>query len=220
MRRLLTLTTLLTACTSSFHTGEGTPTCGVDSTETLTDLSVKPDGFADYAEDAVARAGGSFEGTVTFPDASNELLFLSLTLAGDPEVQRRSVREPEGEGIDIAILCDDVMVVPYDLTLATDPIEDPWLDEATAVEVWITPDGEASLQLQLPFDSLVGRASPTTFNPADMASVDLAVSADRGTTGWSGSIDFLGETPPSGDGPDSSVSLLVEPWATFIATGP
>lgn len=214
------LTVACIATLAACGTQIGTETdggCEVASSTTLTDTSVTPDGFDAPLSEALARVEGSFDGTFTYASGGTEALTLTVTRTGDPVFEHLQ-EASNGSGIEPALaeLCADRVRVPVTVTVSMGTA----LDETYTTSVDIAPDGTAALYASQDLASVQGDLRPVAFDASDMAKVTQVLAADRDDLGWQGSVAFLGESRPSGTGPDSTVSQSRDELGTFELAAP
>jgi len=218
MRTLVLPLLALAGCGTQIGTETGFG-CLVDSTETVSDPSLVPTGFTTSVEDAQARLTGSWDGTLSREDDVDVALTLVITATGDAVVERRSWRSESSDGgpepAIAAADCPDRIRIPARIEVDAAPD----LAEVVDASVEHTADDRGAFGFRVDLADLDGTASPLGFDPSTMVDVQFSMSGSRTETGWHGEASFLGESPPSGTGPDAAVTATIDPYGSWTADG-
>ena len=182
--------------------------------ESLADSSTAPSGFSSSLDSLLPPALGEFAGLFAFEDDTEQGIEVLVTQSGDPEVWRpkptssggeQPTIQPEGPG------CTPTYAVPVVIEFTSGSL----FDESFESFVTFDDSEQGAFYARVDFDDLVGDAEPTTFDPSQMAAVDVDFSGELAEWGWYGGVGFGGESEPSGTGPEASVSYTMSPLGTY-----
>lgn len=190
--------------------------CLEDSRE-ATPLNDVADGFTESPADALARLAGTFTGSSDL--GAGDTTF-RVTPIDQPYVVRRSWRSESDDGREPAMPlpesdCPDIYAFPSEVQLTVTG----QLDETVVSELQVTTEGAASVWTTIDLSELTGPAEPP-FDPSTKEVVELQISAWHDGGAWQGEANWFYEDPPSGTGPDSTVSAGTEPMLDFTCQLP
>lgn len=105
------------------------------------------------AAEVVARIPSHQDADFTYADATVTPLALDFTVGTAATFTDLEAVYPEGDSIDIGILCDDVVTIPVDFTFAT---TDGVFDEAVSTPATATAEDPGSLHAELDLAAMGG----------------------------------------------------------------
>ncbi len=193
---IVALVGLMVACNRGEESDLG-PTC--EGTPVVVALDeVTPIGLT--AGDLIARIPAHQDAEFTYADGTTTPLALDFTVGAEATFTDLEAVYPEGNSIDIGVICDDAISVPVDLTFAT---ADGVFDEAISTPATATTEDLGSLNKELDLAAMGGTfviddyTDVTDYTDARLF-ISVALHDDAVTTGAVNG-DVSGEDPCDGD---------------------
>jgi hypothetical protein len=206
---VLPLAAWLVACSGAAapeggQTGAEQGRCAADTTREVAPDEVTPVGSS--VNTALAAANGAVLGLLRFENGTQSALTLTFAQTGPARFEERSYHD-DGSSVEIALGCDNALVIPIAFTFAT---ADGRFDERWELDYTVTSGESGSLFTEVDLAALNGSYT-LDIDTSSYTRVRVYLTLRALGTTLSGSLDAQGERRSMGD----SVSATNISLATF-----